>query len=100
MSQQFVERHQIDDAMSFEITLLDEAGDPITTGVTIDVIKPDGTKVVDDQTATLIDALTGRWRFILPESDVDSLGLYEGRFKWTVGTTGRRERRIARGVYL
>ncbi len=92
MSQQFVALQQTDDAILYVAFLLDDAGAPITTGVTVDVEKPDGTFAAQDVAATLEDALTGEWRYIVPKAQVDLLGVYEITWKWTVGSTAREHR--------
>ncbi len=92
MPQQFVALQQTDDAILYVAFLLDDTGAPIGSGVTVDVEKPDGTLAVTDDPATLFDAPTGEWRYIVPKADVDLLGVYEITWKWTVGSTEREHR--------
>ena len=99
MAQQFVVLHQKDDAIPFEATLTDENGVAIGSGVTIDVFKPDGTQVVTDAAATLIDAPTGLWRFILSETQNDAYDIWTAHWHWTVDGTARSHRRLVQVVY-
>ncbi len=92
MPQQFVALQQTDDAILYVAFLLDDTGTPIGSGVTVDVEKPDGTFAAQDAAATLFDAPTGEWRYIVPKADVDLPGVYEVTWKWTVGSTEREKR--------
>lgn len=98
MSQQFVTRQQKDDSIEFKATLLDDDGLPITTGVTIDVLKPDDTFAAQDQSATHLGS--GVWRYIVPASSVDQYGIWEAQWKWTVDSTDRRHRIVTRVGHL
>lgn len=99
MPQQFVVLHQKDDAIPFEATLTDDAGAPIGSGVTIDVFKPDGTQIVTGALATLVDAPTGLWRYVLIGTSVDAYGVWTSQWHWTVDGTTRSHRRLVRVVY-
>ncbi len=100
MTQQFVEQQQKDDSIMFRAILTDDDDNPITTGVTIDIIKPDGTYQATGQTATLYDAVTGEWRYIVAAADVDAYGIWTGHWHWTVNSTVRAHRRIAEVRHL
>lgn len=92
MAQQFVGIQQKDDAIVYEATLKDDAGAPITAGVTIDVDKPDGTNQVTGAAAT--HQGSGLWRYIVAKTAVDQYGIWVGTWHWTVDGTARQHRHL------
>lgn len=91
-------KQQKDDSVKLETpALTDDAGAPITGGVTIDILRPDNTVAVAGQAATHMG--NGIHRYVLAKTDFTVYGTWTAIWKWSVGGTNRQHRVLLEGVF-